>query len=106
MKYWLIQLAIFIILLVDFLFVLDKGYTLLAILIALVLIVLVVMTINSFLILSTFEFSLINLYIFSFLMVFYILILTIKIFYFLVKNNQQTLVAFQKKYSTTDEDER
>src|SRR5699024_10991049 len=32
-KYWLIQLAIFIILLVDFLFVLDKGYTLLAIVI-------------------------------------------------------------------------
>ena len=132
MKYWLIQLAIFIILLVDFLFVLDKGYTLLAILIALVLIVLVVMTINSFLILSTFEVSLKNLYIFSFLMVFHNLIRTITNFsiligfsaiwylipseatlfifsvivYFLVKNNQQTLVAFQKKYSTTDEDER
>lgn len=131
MKYWVIQLAIFTVLMVDFLFVLDKGYTLLAIITALVLIVLVVMTINSFLILSTFEVSIKNLYIFSFLMIFHSLIKSVSnlsiligfsaiwylipslatlfifslIVYYLVKNNKQTLIAFQKKYSITDEDE-
>jgi len=131
MRYWLVQLTIFTVLFVDLLFVLDKGYTLLAIVISLVLIVLVVLTINSFLVLSTFEVSLKNLYIFSFLMIFYNIIksignlsiligfsaiwyvipsqATLFIFsvtvYYLVKNNHQTLIAFQKKYSTADEDE-
>lgn len=131
MKFWILQLTIFTVLFVDLLFVLDKGYTILAIIAALVLLVFIVMTINSFLILSTFEVSIKNLYIFSFLMIFHNLIKSIAnlsiligfsaiwyltpslatlfifsvIVYYLVKNNQQTLLIFQEKYSTTDEDE-
>lgn len=67
--YGLINITLFTILTVDFLFLISREYILLAVITGIILLLLILMTINGFAVLSTFEVSLKNLFIFSFLMV-------------------------------------
>lgn len=130
LKYWFIQLLLLTVLIVDLLFILDRGYLFLAVVVAIIIIFLLLMTINAFLILSTFEVTTKNLFIFSFLtvvknfiksitnlsilfgfgIIWYVIPSQASLFifsvtvYYLVRNNQLILKNMEEKYSSNNED--
>jgi uncharacterized membrane protein YesL len=129
--YGLIKIILFTILTVDFLYLISREYMLLSIITGGIIVLLILMTINGFAVLSTFEVSLKNLFIFSFLMVIKKITIMLKnisvllafgiisyaipsiatlfvfsiLAFYLMRNTKPILDEMQKKYSTEGKEE-